>query len=301
MRKPTHPAGPEGDDISWQDYEVLVKDIYQALGRAKGVTIECQGSKCRVRGRSGVSHQIDVLTKHTDGLHEYRTAISCRYRKKKVGKPAVMEFANVIDDANLSKGVMVSKAGFTGPAQVYAQHVGIGLVELRKPVDADWDGYIQEVRIQLVLETIRIDDLHLRLRKPEPLSDDAHDLQGRSRSWSLPTNGVYFEYPDNRSITLQQLAEEEHKKQPNQERYDVEFPEGSVVTVPASPEHAIHGHPISSASFKARPAQLQQELAVRADDHVYMIMESLFDGRRFTITNSGEIVENESWSDDDCE
>ena len=30
---------------------------------------------------------------------------------------------------------------------------------------------------------------------------------------------------------------------------------------------------------------------VSADDHIYMIMESLFDGRRFTITKDGELRE----------
>ena len=31
------------NDIPWQDYEELVKDIYQALGQASGVTVECWG------------------------------------------------------------------------------------------------------------------------------------------------------------------------------------------------------------------------------------------------------------------
>ena len=34
-------------DIQWQDYEELVKEIYEALGKAHGVTIECWGANCR--------------------------------------------------------------------------------------------------------------------------------------------------------------------------------------------------------------------------------------------------------------
>ena len=34
---------------------------------------------------------------------------------------------------------------------------------------------------------------------------------------------------------------------------------------------------------------------MRADDHIYMIMESVFDGHRFTITKDGEIRENAPW------
>lgn len=37
---------------------------------------------------------------------------------------------------------------------------------------------------------------------------------------------------------------------------------------------------------------MREEIVVRADDFIYMIMESLFDGRRFTITRDGEIMEN---------
>ena len=69
----------DSDDVRWQDYEELVKDIYLALGQTIGVTIECWGSSCRVEGPPGVSNQIDVLTSHSDGLHQYTTAISCKY------------------------------------------------------------------------------------------------------------------------------------------------------------------------------------------------------------------------------
>ena len=116
-KKPTSDA----DDILWRDYEVLVKDIYQALGQARGVTIECWGSSCKVEGPPGTFHQIDVLTRHSDGLHQYRTAISCKNWNKKVGIPIVREFAQIVNDARLSKGIIVSKMGFTTPAKTYAE------------------------------------------------------------------------------------------------------------------------------------------------------------------------------------
>ena len=146
-RSGTHTS--HAHDIRWQDYEELVKDIYQALGRANGVTIECWGSSCKVEGPPGVFHQIDVLTRHGDGLHQYRTAISCKNWKSKVGLSIVRDFAQIVQDARLSKGVIVSKMGFTGPAKTLAEAKNIGLVELRKPVDSDWDGYIREIHIDL--------------------------------------------------------------------------------------------------------------------------------------------------------
>ena len=85
-----------------------------------------------MEGPPGSFHQVDVLTSHSDGLHQYRTAISCKKWNKKVGIPIVREFAQIVQDARLSKGVMVSKMGFTGPATTYAESKNIGLVELRE-------------------------------------------------------------------------------------------------------------------------------------------------------------------------
>lgn len=58
----------DADDVRWQDYEELVQDIYQALGKANDANIECWGGSCEMEGPSGIFHQIDVLTRHSFGL-----------------------------------------------------------------------------------------------------------------------------------------------------------------------------------------------------------------------------------------
>ena len=74
---------------------------------------------------------------------------------------------------------MVSKMGFTGPAKKYAESKNIGLVELRKPVDKDWDGYIREIHITLMLDQTQIYDVH-------------SELQPRSQ---VPTNKFFKTVP----------------------------------------------------------------------------------------------------------
>lgn len=280
------------DDIRWQDYEELVKDIYQVLGQANGVTIECWGSSCRVEGPPGIYHQIDVLTSHSDGLHQYRTAISCKYWNKRVGIPIVREFVQIVDDARLSKGVIVSKMGFTEPAKTYAESKNIGLVELRRPLDKDWDGYVREIRIMLMIDRTEIYDVHFELTVPKPgPSDD--DFQGGLVHWPLMLNQICIGLPGQESATFQKLADEEWSKDEDKKEYEIQFPEGSLLTVPDDPEFPAHGYSITSARFKVRfNPPLTEEIVVRADDHIYMIMESLLDGRRFTITTDGEIKEN---------
>ncbi len=287
----------DADDVRWQDYEELVKDIYQALGQANGVTIECWGSSCKVQGPLGDFHQIDVLTRHSDGLHHYRTAISCKNWNTRVGIPIVRELAQIVQDARLSKGVIVSKMGFTGPAKSYAESKNIGLVELRKPVDKDWDGYIREVHITLMMDQTEIHDIQLRLTAPRP-GPGEQVLQGGPIHW-LPLNQIFIGIPGQEAETLQELADEERGKAPGEEEYDLQFPAGSVATVPAYPEHPAHGYSITGVSFKVKNnPPMTEEIVVRADDHIYMIMESLFDGRRFTITKGRKLTESTPWEDE---
>ncbi len=70
-------------NLDWKKYESITKYIYETLGNESGVAIEGYGNNCKVEGKSGDNHQIDVLTKHSDGIHNYRTAIECKYWKKK--------------------------------------------------------------------------------------------------------------------------------------------------------------------------------------------------------------------------
>ena len=282
----------EADDMPWQHYEELVKDIYQALGRASGVVIECWGNACRVEAPTGVFHQIDVLTSHTDGLHQYRTAIECKNWNKKVGLPIVRDFAQIVDDARLSKGIVVSKMGFTGPAKTYAESKRIGLVELRRPLDRDWDGYIRKIYIALTIDQTQVYDIHFDLTAPNP-GPGEETIQDGPIHWNLQLNQILIGIPGKEAETLQNLSDKERGKCLGEEEYDLRLPAGCVVTIPEFPEHPAHGYSITGVSFKVRyNPPITKEIVVPADDHVYMVMESIFDGRRFTVTKDGKISEN---------
>lgn len=118
--------------MDWKQYESITKYIYEKLGEKSGIEIECYGNSCKVTGKSTVKHQIDVLTKHSDGIHNYRTAIECKYWKDKINKDIVMKVANIIEDAGIEKGVIVSKEGFTKDGIEFAKYKNIGLVELKE-------------------------------------------------------------------------------------------------------------------------------------------------------------------------
>ena len=254
------------DNPSWQDYEELVKDIYQGLGQASGVTVECWGKLCRVKGLSGVSHQIDVLTNHSDGVHQYRTGISCKYWKEKVGLSVVTEFAQIVQDTRLDKGVMVSKMGFTSPAITFAKSRNIGLVELREPLDKDWEGYVREVHITMMISQTKIDDLHLQLTAPKPKPGE-EVYQGGIVNWPIPLNKIFIGLPGKEAETLQKLVDTERRKYPGQEKFSFQFPKGSVVTTPDYPEYPAHGYSITGASLKVRNnPPITEEIVIRPED-----------------------------------
>ena len=142
--------------MDWKTYEEVTKKIYEALGKEKGVSIECWGHDCKVKGNSDVDHQVDVLTSYSDGIHIYKTAIECKYWNETINKDIIMKVQAIVHDAKLNKGVIVSKLGFTPDAIKYAHQYNIGLVELREISDSDWEGRINKIilNFETLLPTI---------------------------------------------------------------------------------------------------------------------------------------------------
>lgn len=124
--------------MDWKDYEKITKDIYETLGKESGVKIECYGNGCKVKGNSGVEHQIDVLASHSDGIHTYKTAIECKYWKNTISKDTVMKIHSIINETNIDKGIVISKKGFTPDAIAYAKSKNIGLALLREVEKEDY-------------------------------------------------------------------------------------------------------------------------------------------------------------------
>ena len=106
-------------------------------------------------------------------------------------------------------------------------------------------------------------------------------------------NRVFVCVPGQEEKTLHDLALEQHANRPDQEEHDIAFPEGSKLKMPDHPGCPTQGFALKGVSFTVtNNPPMTAEVVVRAADGVYMIMESLFEGRRFTITKDGEIVEN---------
>ena len=282
---------PDSADFGWETYEETVKDIYQALGRVDGVSVECWGRTCTVPVAGGVQRQVDVLTTHTNDDQRYRTAISCKWWNKRVGVDHVSDFALTVQDAQLDAGIIVSKMGFTGPAQDLARAKDIGLVELRKPLETDWEGSITRVHVKILYSPPHRYRYTLSMTKPGP-DPRAQEDQGRPMSFASSPDRFVIAEPSGLSKTLLERAREAQPPVADGTAFTIDFPDGTTVTMPDEPDHFANGALLHKASVQvSMPAPMTTEVDVDAADLIYMIMESLFDSRRFNITNDGEIIE----------
>ncbi|WP_185205015.1 restriction endonuclease [Chryseobacterium sp. C3] len=108
----------ELNSLDWKIYESLTKYIYDTLKKEYHIPVEGYGQNCKIKGNSGVMHQIDVLTAEFDGCQTYKTAIECKYWKKKVTKDTVMKLLSIINDTDIQRGIIVKEWIYSGCTNV---------------------------------------------------------------------------------------------------------------------------------------------------------------------------------------
>ena len=278
--------------MDWQSYEELVKDIYQELGKAAGVKIECWGRSCKVKGKSGVSHQIDVLTSHSDGIHTYKTVIDCKYWNKKVPKEYVANLSLILDDANIEKGILVSKLGFTPNVKKLAESKNISLVQLREPKDSDWDGFLKEVSIDLNFIVDEVYDCKAICKNV----DESHQDSFRNAGTQLQV-----QIENQHFASLQEIVDLVSKSpESHEENFDKDklgwtvrssMNDGARAYVVTFPDETVLMNPIieckaniSELSFKVRERIIKSEMHIDYADYVSWIMEAIFEGKVFAIS-----------------
>lgn len=156
--------------IDWKTYEFITKYIYETLGQKYYINIEGYGHTCKIKGKSGVEHQIDVLTSETDNTGTYRTAIECKYWNKKVTKETVMKLLAIINDTDIERGIIVSKSGYTPDAQQFAKHCNILIVHLRETGEED-----NELQKEFHFFDLRV-NIKMNIKSPEVINIIAKDL-----------------------------------------------------------------------------------------------------------------------------
>ncbi len=280
--------------MNWQLYEELVKYIYEQLGKSSGVEILGWGPSCKIQGKYGEDYQIDVLTSHSDGVHTYKTAIECKFWNKKVGKDPISKLLTIIEETEIDKGVIVSKLGFTRGAQLFADRKNISLVELREPVDSDWDSLIKDTHVNLVYCMDEIYDVEINLEgnknKEGKLIIPSYDVYVHiNKKFALLNNILNNVINANTSdidTDLSDFFRIEKCSQKNEEKtYDLKFPENATLAFPGDEGK----YKIREMRFKVRQIEHKNVIEIHGEDYVSMIMDVVFENKKFVINKDGTV------------
>lgn len=270
--------------MEWKEYEEITKYIYETLGKTSGVKIECFGNDCKITGKSTVEHQIDVLTSHSDGLHTYKTIVECKYWDKNINKDIIMKVAEIVEDSGINKGVIVSKNGFTPDAISFAKYKNIGLIELREPTEEDWKGKIKNILINMNMYLPQIDSFEI-LINPE--------TETNLKPGSMRVEILDIKKPDgtieNVHKFIDEFSEGIFEKKENEKIEKIfKFEKGTkILNNLTNEETEINGIKITGTLTIAR-----ETFEIKGEDHVFMIMKSVFEEKSYTITKNREIREN---------
>jgi hypothetical protein len=276
--------------LDWKTYESITKYIYETLGRQSGVTIKGYGNDCKVKGKSGVSHQIDVLTAHSDGIHTYETAIECKYRKEKVNKDVVMKLVQILEDTGISKGIIVSKSGFTRDGIQYAKHKNIGIVYLREYEEKD----LQDSSDIIDVGTLNL-SIKMLITRPEIISIDI----GNDRKIEIKHEFDYFDYlviyPNGSHRSFYDFVNDFRSEIKRVDKKNgiltgkYKVPACKLVNRQTKDEFNV-----DEIIFTGQLIDIDdnRNLKYTIVDKVWLLMKSIFDERTFSFSENGLIIEH---------
>ena len=278
------------NNLDWKVYESITKYIYETLGKQSGVKIKGYGNTCKVIGRSGVSHQIDVLTTHSDGSHTYDTAIECKYWKQKVNKDVVMKLSAIMEDAGISKGIIVTRNGFTKDGSEYAKFKNISLATLREWSENDQDSTPKEFEWG-VLQI----NLNIIATRPKLLQIDLGNNRFLDVQDEFDLFNYYIELKDGKRVPFYDYVTDFRRYVANQKKLEIE-----IIKSYKLPESQFFRRGINESirldvviiTGKLTQNDESENIEFTLVDKVWLIMKSIFDERSFSFSESGLIVEH---------
>ncbi len=262
-----------------KEYEATTAALYQAMGKSSGIAIKGFGAGCRIQGKSGSWYQIDVLTKQSNGLQTVRTAIECKYWRKKVTRNVVSNLITTLEDTNTEKGVIVSREGFTSGAMALAKQRNIGLVEMREPNHVDWEGRIKTICIRLHLTFPEFYDLEF----VQPPRQAGESIQLTTSGAELTINE-----PGHEPKTLDQVVNGAvSSAAPAEQQIEVHFPAGTTMEIRGFDKHAM----IEAVRFRVKPRVHEEDIVIDGEQAIRLVVKEVFEERRFNVRHDGQITE----------
>ncbi|WP_287586594.1 restriction endonuclease [Candidatus Borrarchaeum sp.] len=114
----------------WKIFERIIAKIYEI--KLSDFKPEIKHNVI-LKGKSGASHQIDVLVELSLPLINIREIIEVKRWQSRVKKSVVMQINEITDDVNANRATIISRKGFQKGAIQYATHHGINLYRILTP------------------------------------------------------------------------------------------------------------------------------------------------------------------------
>ncbi|MDP2161852.1 MAG: restriction endonuclease, partial [Flavobacterium sp.] len=255
-----------------------------------GVTIKGYGSTCKVKGKSGASHQIDVITSHTEGSKTYETAIECKYRKEKVNKDVVMKLVAILEDTGIIKGIIVSKSGFTRDGIRFAKHKNIGIVHLKEYEEKDF----QDSNRKIDIGTLNL-NIKIHRTRPEITNIDIGD----NRKIEIKHEFDYFDFmiilKNGNQVAFYDYVND-FRKEINRTNDKTKSLTGKY-KIPGSKllnRQTAEKVDLDEILFTGHLTESDHDrnLNYTIVDKVWLLMKSIFEERTFSFSESGLIIEH---------
>jgi len=122
----------ERSRVDMSDKGLELERLVTYLFKAKGYDVR---HNVKMRGRSGVEHQIDVYAEYRAPLHVSKIIVECKSYDKPIDKDIVMKLIHEVEDLGVDKGILITTSYFTPDAISTAQGYSIELwngVKLRE-------------------------------------------------------------------------------------------------------------------------------------------------------------------------
>ncbi len=119
------------------EYEKFTREVCERLASNNGLLSSSVQHNVKLKGKSGLEHQIDVYWEYKKDGKVHWVAIECKNYSYGVSIGKVRDFYGVISDLDNVKGIMVTTVGYQKGAKQFADHYGISLMELRAPRDGE--------------------------------------------------------------------------------------------------------------------------------------------------------------------
>lgn len=125
--------------------------------------------RMKLRDRSDVSHEIDVLASKAEDFGTITVAVECKYVKAPVDIREIRNFHDKLMALGITKGIFISTAGLTVDAASHAKSLGIEFWDLKT-----LQGKIEETSVPqegIIRDALPIDPSSLNCALPNHLSN----------------------------------------------------------------------------------------------------------------------------------